>query len=499
MKKLVPAFVRLLLSSMLLAGMLVALVGCGDTGAGTDTQSEMNSETESNSASETETESDVTGETETGTQTENTGTENTGTENTEPESTDSEQTTESESEEIIYTYSELDQTMWATTGVNVRSMPNTEGIKLGILAQGQEVKVTGKCNENGWYRVEYNGATGYVSGSYLSTEKVENTDAPVPGTPNLTVDNSKDVLGKSPKKIGSLYVIGNAAFEGYSYNDDRGTSYADLITKVADSLKGVSNVYCMPIPLGSGVMLPEEYAGKVSVGDQEAAIDSVLGHMGSNVLEVNIFDTLYEHRDEYLYFRTDHHWTQLGAYYAYTEFCKQKGITAHSLDDYEQVAYDGFVGSFYFSYYENYKSTVNVLYNAPDIVYTYHPISNAKMTVTASDGSTYAWPIIKDVNSYKTGVKYSCFIAGDNPFTVIENKDITDGSVCVIVKESYGNAFVPYLVDHYQTIYVIDQRYWSGNVIDFARSKSATDVIFANNLTAIGSKSQIANFKKIIE
>ena len=255
----------------------------------------------------------------------------------------------------------------------------------------------------------------------------------------------------------------------------------------------------MPIPLGSGIVLPAEYKSEVSVGDQGAAIDSVLGHMGSNVIGVDIYETLRAHSDQYLYFRTDHHWTQLGAYYAYTEFCQAKGIADHSLDSYGHAAFDGFVGSFYFSYSDNYKSTVNALYNAPDTVYTYSPASDAKMTVTASDGTTYAWPIIKDVTSYKTGVKYSCFIAGDNPFTVIENKDITDGSVCVIVKESYGNAFVPFLVDHYQTIYVIDQRYWSGNVIDFAKSKNATDVIFANNLTAIGSKSQLANFKKIIE
>ena len=74
----------------------------------------------------------------------------------------------------------------------------------------------------------------------------------------------------------------------------------------------------MPIPLGSGVCLPDEYKGKVSAGDQGAAIDYILGHMGTNVVAVDIFDTLYEHRDEYLYFRTDHHWTQLAAYYAET-------------------------------------------------------------------------------------------------------------------------------------------------------------------------------------
>lgn len=495
MKKLVPALTGLLLSGTLLAFTAVSLVGCGNNETERNSQSEFNSGKNSELESSADTESETATEVETNTESETT--------------TETETSTEGGNGESqipggdTYTYIDLDKTMWASDVLNVRGEPSAEGERVGQLSYAQEVKVTGQCNETSWYRIEYNnGKVGYVSNAYLVDEKPAETGSENPSgsnEPNLTVDLTKDVTGKSVKKVGTIYVIGNAAYEAYGYNDDRGASYAELITKVADSLNGVSNVYCMPIPLGSGVMLPEEYKNDVSIGNQGAAIDSVLGHMGDNVIGVDIFETLREHNEEYLYFRTDHHWTQLGAYYAYTKFCEAKGISNHSLDYYGHAAYSGFVGSFYFSYSDNYKSTVNALYNAPDIVYTYHPVSNAKMTVNASDGSTYTWPIIKDVTNYNTGVKYSCFIAGDNPFTVIENKDITDGSVCVIVKESYGNAFVPYLVDHYQTVYVIDQRYWSGNVIDFAKSKNATDVIFANNLTAIGSKSQIANFRKIIE
>ena len=483
MRKLKPALVILLISAMILG-----LMACGvkdPQGNPTESGSEEQSGTgDSQGGSEVET-----GDSETGSESDSESESETG----------SEQEPGTEPSPDGYTIKVLDKTMWATTGVNVRSLPSTEGTILGVLALGTEVKVTGQCNENDWYRVEYNGATGYVSNKYLSDEKVVN-NTPAPGEPNATVDKIKDVLGKNPKKISTLYVIGNAGFQAYSYNDTRGTQYADLVTKVADSLKGVSNVYVMPIPLGSGVCLPDEYKGKVSVGDQGAAIDSVLGHMGANVIGVDIFDTLYEHRDEYLYFRTDHHWTQLAAYYAYTDFCKAKGITPFEVDHFTHKAYGGFVGSFYFSYYEDYKSTVTALYNAPDIVYTYSPVSNAQMTyIEEMGGKEIKWPIIKDVSSYKKGVKYSCFIAGDNPYTIIENKDITDGSSCLVIKESYGNAFVPLLVDHYQTVHVIDQREWEGNVIEFARENNITDVIFANNLTTIGSSGQIKNFKNIIE
>ena len=71
------------------------------------------------------------------------------------------------------------------------------------------------------------------------------------------------------------------------------------------------------------------------------------------------------------------------------------------------------------------------------------------------------------------------------------NPDLSDGSKCVVVKESFGNAFVPFLVDHYQTVYVIDYRYYSGSVVDFAKTNKATDVIFVNNLSAIRGSYQM--------
>lgn len=99
--------------------------------------------------------------------------------------------------------------------------------------------------------------------------------------------------------------------------------------------------------------------------------------------------------------------------------------------------------------------------------------------------------VIYDESDAAAGLKYGTFIMGDNPYTVIENPDLSDGSKCVVVKESFGNAFVPFLVDHYQTVYVIDYRYYSGSVSDFAKTNGVTDVIFINNLSAIRGSYQM--------
>lgn len=71
-----------------------------------------------------------------------------------------------------YSYTDLSQTLYAQSTVNVRDLPEQSGAKLGSLSTNQEVTVTGQCNETGWYKISYNGGEGFVSNSYLGTEKV---------------------------------------------------------------------------------------------------------------------------------------------------------------------------------------------------------------------------------------------------------------------------------------------------------------------------------------
>lgn len=83
----------------------------------------------------------------------------------EPQTTEPEQST--------YSYTDKSATMYAQSSVNVRDLPDTNGNKVGGLSTNQEVSVTGQCNETGWYRINYNGGTAYVSNSYLGESKVE--------------------------------------------------------------------------------------------------------------------------------------------------------------------------------------------------------------------------------------------------------------------------------------------------------------------------------------
>lgn len=289
--------------------------------------------------------------------------------------------------------------------------------------------------------------------------------------------------------------VDNTAFEQYSYVDSSAQAYADIVNGVAEKLKGTVQVYDIAIPTAIGIVLPDDIAATLpNNSDQDAAIKKIFAKISDDVVKVNSYDNLMQHRDEYLYFHTDYHWNGRGAYYAYEAFCNAKGITPYTLEERKQQNFENFLGVLY---WKN-SSEDEALKTNPDTVEAFHPHSaNAKMRYTDQKGDTYDWDIIRDVSDWKPSTKYSTFAAADNPIAVFENPDVTDGSVAVVVKESYGNALMPYLVDHYSTIYEIDYRYWTGNLVDFVREKGANDLIFANNLTMIGSNFLIGKLANV--
>ena len=298
----------------------------------------------------------------------------------------------------------------------------------------------------------------------------------------------------TPYQSGGVYVVGNTGYEMYNYVGSLAEKYQQIVNGVADNLSGTATVYVMAIPLSSGITLPDNLYSDIPGSDQAQAEKDILAGMGNNVKTVALHDTLMAHRNEYIYFRTDHHWTALGAYYAYVQFCAAKGITPHDLSEYEVTQFPGFLGSFY-----NDAGKPDAMSATPDTVNAYHPLSaDAHMEYGSNENSSLTGgKVIFDESTAAASLKYGTFIMGDNPYTVIENPDLTDGSACIVVKESFGNAFVPFLVDHYQTVYVVDYRYYTGSITTLAQSKGVSDVLFVNNLSAIRGSYQIGKLNGV--
>ncbi len=299
-----------------------------------------------------------------------------------------------------------------------------------------------------------------------------------------------------PERSGSLYIVGDSAYDLYYYSAASSDRYASLITKAGNKLAGKAQVYSILVPLSYSVNLDDATQKKIGVSDAEEAIQYMFAKMDSaNIKKVPIYKTMAAHADEYLYFRTDHHWTALGAYYAYSVFCAVKGITPTPLSDYTVTSYDGFLGT-------HYSATGSTKIKA-DTVTAYIPKGTNTIHITDRGGTPtkYSQGIVTpNIGAWyaAVGSQYNCFLLGDHAFSEIRNPQISDGSSVLVVKESFGNAFVPFLVDSYEHVYVIDPRYYDGDLSAFVTEQGVKDVIFINNLSATGSSARMDELDRFI-
>ena len=317
------------------------------------------------------------------------------------------------------------------------------------------------------------------------------TDAPAQTTAPPT--GGGDV--PEPEQSGSLYIVGDSAYDLYYFNTASSDRYASLISRASQKLAGKADVYSLLIPLSYSINLDQNTQKKIGVSDGEQAINYMYAKMDASVKKVPIFKTMQAHADEYLYFRTDHHWTALGAYYAYSVFCAVRGISATPLSGYTVTTYDGFLGT-------HYSATGSSKLKA-DTITAYIPkatnaiyitdrgserLKYSKGIVTPNIGAMYA----------AVGSQYNCFLLGDHALGEIHNETKTDGSSILVVKESFGNAFVPFLVDSYEYVYVVDARYYDGNLVEFVTSRGVDEVLFINNLSATGASARLNELEDFI-
>ena len=296
-----------------------------------------------------------------------------------------------------------------------------------------------------------------------------------------------------PEQVGSVYVADDTAFSLYGFTQEAANQYIDAVSALANKVSSDVTVYDIVVPISTGIYLDEKLQEELGCSDEQAAIQYIYDNMDKKVVTIDAFTALKNHSDEYLYFRTDHHWTALGAYYAYSQLMKEKGITPTSLGEYETMVFDDFIGTLYAA-----SNQTPSLAENPDVVTAYIPLATNKMTYTDVDGNVVDYDIIYDVSDWNSDSKYNCFIAGDQPFEEIHNPNMNDGSSCVVIKESFGNAFVPFLVDHYENVYVVDYRYYPEGLTTLIQERNIKDVIFINNISAATTSSLVSNIMEIV-
>ncbi len=293
------------------------------------------------------------------------------------------------------------------------------------------------------------------------------------------------------EQLSAVLSIDNAAYEYYNFVLDYADDYTSVINRAAEQLDGISNVYSIIVPNSMGICVPEDIQDQVNTSDQKAAIQYMNSCFNDKVRAVPVYNTLLKHylEGEYLYFRTDHHWTALGAYRAYEKFAEAAGFEPTPLDRYILHEYTGFLGTFYNS------TKSEAMENTPDTVYAYEAPSTNNIHITNSEMSDWLYLVIGNVDRASAGNKYGTFIGGDNPFSYIENPNLDDGSAVMLIKESYGNAFAPFLIENYQYVYIVDYRYISQvdsrKLAQMCEDLNVRDVLFLNTISTTRAKSLI--------
>ena len=214
---------------------------------------------------------------------------------------------------------------------------------------------------------------------------------------------------------------------------------------------------------------------------------------------MDAYNVLKEHQEEYLYFRTDHHWTHLGAYYAYTALGEAAGFTADPISDFRQGQWDNFVGSLY-TYSANYPQA-KVLKENPDTVYYWQPHVECSTNYFSSTSLSdpMASGTICRLDDTVTN-KYLTFMGGDHPVTVVETE--TDGPAILVIKESYGNPLISWLTGHYSKIILIDPReYFALNddidLTAFAEEQGISQCLIVNYPMMLGSEGYIGHLENL--
>lgn len=245
-------------------------------------------------------------------------------------------------------------------------------------------------------------------------------------------------------------------------------------TAKAEDLVGEDNVKLMLVPTAD-VILADKLPAYAEDYDQEALlqqIDEQLIANGSTDALLDVSNILKEHAEDGVFYRTDHHWTTLGAYYAYTQWAESMGIEPLALEDYQvETVCDSFYGTI--------TSKLNLETKA-DQIQLFYP--KEEQTIQIRYNQAGEWDdSLYDMEALQTTDEYEVFQGGNYGMLEIRT-NVENGKKLLVVKDSYANSFLPFLTAHYEEIQVLDLRFFSMAVATYMQTQSFDSVLVLYNI-----------------
>ncbi len=249
-----------------------------------------------------------------------------------------------------------------------------------------------------------------------------------------------------------------------------------------DSINMLAEGRDIPVYFGLIPSSAEIWADKLPEGapndSQKEFIDAAYASVSAKT--VDFYSTLAAHADESIYYRTDHHWTTLGAYYGYTALADAMGFEPVPLDSYsETVVTESFLGTTY--------SSSGFGWVAPESISTYVLQGDAVITNypkgSPEDGSLYVESFLEVKD------KYSYFYGGNTPLLTVETGN--EGPSLLIVRDSYMDSLSPYLFEHFSEIHIVDLRHYRLSLASYIDSNDIDNILICYSVANFATDDNI--------
>lgn len=219
------------------------------------------------------------------------------------------------------------------------------------------------------------------------------------------------------------------------------------------------------------------------VRDQSQDLSHARAIVGTALDFVDMEEVMSAHKEEYIYYKTDHHWTSLGAYYAFEALCPALGITSPAAD------YDIYPVSTSFS---GTLSSKSGYHKETDTIEIYVPKNVSSECVVNYIDETRKTTSIYDSSALEQKDQYEVFFGGNYSRIDIsapneENKNL------LLIKDSYANCFVQFLLPYFRNIIIVDPRYYYDDLDRLIEDQGITDVLFLYNVNTFMTDRSLAD------
>lgn len=252
--------------------------------------------------------------------------------------------------------------------------------------------------------------------------------------------------------------------------EEKNIARLDAFIKKYSELLGDTNVYAMLVPTAADI-LADKLPPFTSEYDQEALLDRVAAMLGDNFIDTR--EELMQHKNEYLYYKTDHHWTALGAYYAYRAWAQAQKIPVREQEDYKiSTGSEEFYGTLY--------SKVNIQMPA-DTVLLYEDERSYRVEYDMDGKPQKSMFSMKRLSEKD---KYMVYLDGNHALTQIQQQgQKKTEKKLLVIKDSYAHTFVPFLAQDYDEVIMVDFRYNKMPVSMIIENYGITDILVLYNAT----------------